>query len=289
MKGSIHLERIDRSVADFTWTTLTASVTALQLRTQAALNCNDIESLHQFRVGVRRLRSDLRSLRPIIEHEWVDAVRERLKWFDQFTTPIRDGDVMLERLARNNQVLDFDLDPNQVSRIRGQLTAETSQARNEFFEALASDHCATLMTELSAWGRESAQILGPNKDLKKILRMLNRSSWKGVRQAIKEQRSDPSDEHMHRIRIMVKRARYLAEASVPILGKPAKRQERDMELLQAVLGEIQDSSVMSKWLSGLDPQRQAESPTVQILLEYEAGQRFQLRRQYRRIWRSILD
>jgi CHAD domain-containing protein len=289
MKGSRRSEKIDRSVADFIWTTLTASVTAIQLRTQAVLNCNDMESLHQFRVGVRRLRSDLRSLRPIIDHEWVDTVRKRLKWFDQFTTPIRDGDVMLERLEKSMRVLDFDLDPNQVSRIRGKLTDETSRARNEFFEALASDHCATLMTELSTWGRESAQILGPNKDLKKILRMLNKSSWNGVREAIREQKSDPSDEHMHRIRIMVKRARYLAEATIPILGKPAKVRVRDLELLQAVLGEHQDSSVMSKWLSGLDPQPQAHSPTVQILLEFEAGQRFQLRRQYRRIWRSILD
>jgi CHAD domain-containing protein len=289
MKGSIHSERIDRAIADFIWTSLTASVTAIQLRTQAVLNCNDIESLHQFRVAVRRLRSDLRSLRPIIDHDWVDSVREKLKWFDQFTTPIRDGDVMLERLERNNQKLDFDLDPNQVWRIRGQLTDETSQARNEFYKALASDHCATLMTELSSWGEGSAQILGPHKDLKRILQILNSSSWQGVREAIKEQKSDPSNAHMHRIRIIVKRARYLADASVPILGKSAKRQARDLELLQAVLGEHQDSWVMSKWLSGLDLRTQEESPTVQILLEFEAGQRFQLRRRYRRIWRSIRD
>ena len=289
MKGSIHLERIDRSVIDFVWTTLTASVTVIRLRTQAVLICNDIESLHQFRVGVRRLRSDLRSLRPIIDHDWVDAVREKLKWFDQFTTPIRDGDVMLERLERNNQKLDFYLDPNQVLRIRVLLTDETSQARIEFYEALASDHCATLMTELSSWGEGSTQILGPHKDLKRILQILNSSSWQGVRMAIKEQKSDPSDAHLHRIRIIVKRARYFADACASVLGKPAKRQARDLESLQAVLGELQDSSVMSKWLRGLDARTQADGPTVRILLELEAAQRFQLRRQYRKIWRSILE
>jgi CHAD domain-containing protein len=289
MKGSIHSERIDRSVADFIWTSLTASVTVIQLRIQAVLNCNDIESLHQFRVGVRRLRSDLRSFRPIIDHDWVDSVREKLKWFDQFTTPIRDGDVMLERLARNNQKLDFDLDPNQVWRIRAQLTEEISQARNEFYEALASDHCATLMSELLSWGEGSTKIFGPHKDLKRILQILNSSSWQRVRMAIKEQKSDPSDAHMHRVRIIVKRARYLADACVPILGKPAKRHARDLESLQAVLGELQDSSVMSKWLRGLDSQTQADGPTVRILLELEATHRFQLRRQYRRILRSIRD
>lgn len=289
MKGSLHSKQLDRSVTDFIWLTLNSSVAEIHLRSQAVLNRNDTDSLHQFRVGVRKLRSDLRSLRPIIDHDWVDAARKRLKWLDQFTTPIRDGDVRLERLEKNIQVLDLELDPDLIARIRGQLIAETSLARDKFYEALASDHCATLMTDLSTWGEGSAQIFSPHKDLKKILQILNSASWQGVRRAVTDQKSDPSDANMHRIRIIVKRARYLAEASGPILGKPVKRCARDLELLQAVLGEHQDSSVMSKWLSGLDLRTQAKSPTVQILLEFESRQRFQLRRQYRRIWRSIKD
>lgn len=41
---------------------------------------DDPSDVHQLRVGIRRLRSDLRTFRPVLDEEWVRPLRDELEW-----------------------------------------------------------------------------------------------------------------------------------------------------------------------------------------------------------------
>ena len=58
----------------------------------------DVEALHQMRVATRRLRSDLRTFRPLLDPDWSESLRDELNWLGAVARRVRDLDVLLERL-----------------------------------------------------------------------------------------------------------------------------------------------------------------------------------------------
>ncbi|HEX9343841.1 MAG TPA: CHAD domain-containing protein, partial [Actinomycetota bacterium] len=59
---------------------------------------DDPEAVHQARVGIRRLRSTLRTFRSVLDREWSGALRAELAWIADLLGAVRDADVLLERL-----------------------------------------------------------------------------------------------------------------------------------------------------------------------------------------------
>ena len=59
---------------------------------------DDPEDVHQARVGTRRLRSDLRTFRPLLDPEWVAGLREEAGWYAGLLGAVRDAEVLAERL-----------------------------------------------------------------------------------------------------------------------------------------------------------------------------------------------
>jgi CHAD domain-containing protein len=59
--------------------------------------------------------------------------------------------------------------------------------------------------------------------------------------AVPDEQGEVRDAALHELRKAAKRARYAAEAVVPLFGKEAARSARRAEGLQDVLGEHQDS------------------------------------------------
>ena len=58
----------------------------------------DPEELHQARVATRRLRAVLRAAEPLLDPDWTQALRTELSWLAEALGPVRDLDVLLERL-----------------------------------------------------------------------------------------------------------------------------------------------------------------------------------------------
>src|SRR5437762_5038097 len=59
---------------------------------------DDPEDVHQARVGTRRLRSDLRTFRPLLDADWVAGLREEAGWYAALLGDVRDTEVLMERL-----------------------------------------------------------------------------------------------------------------------------------------------------------------------------------------------
>lgn len=165
----------------------------------------DVESLHQMRIGVRRLRALLSAVQP-----W-DAMPEdivdKLRWLGQELGRARNWDVFLEStlpgLGGASQPV--------VAMARELCQQQHGHVR----EVLRGPRCQALMEELALWSlerlwRDPARIQAWDKDARRITRaLLRQARGRVARQVRRLDAARPAS--LHRLRIAVKKERYLRE------------------------------------------------------------------------------
>ena len=204
----------------------------------------DPEDVHQARVATRRIRSDLRTFREVVDPGWDESLRSELEWLGDLLGVVRDTDVLLDRLEARVTSLDPADQPLGAQLLDG-LRTQRSAARDELLAGLRSDRYLDLLERLLAASRAVPSSVA---DLELDLGDVVAKPWKKLRKAVKALGDDPPDEELHKVRIRAKRARYAAEAVTPALGKGAKRFASAVADLQDVLGEHQDAVVAGQWL-----------------------------------------
>jgi CHAD domain-containing protein len=202
----------------------------------------EVEPLHQMRVGARRLRSDLRTFRPLVDRDWADSLRSELRWLGAVLGDVRDLDVMIDRLRRDAGELEDDLEP-----MFDALEARRAEARAALREALRTSRYVELLDRLVDAAENPELTPAASGRCKDALPPLVRRSWKKLRKQGRPLGPGSSDAEFHRVRVLAKWARYGAEAIAPALGrKRGKQAEKFADRaadLQDVLGELQDSVV----------------------------------------------
>ena len=93
------------TVADLVGASLAAGLRRLVLHDPYVRLGEDPDAVHQARVGTRRLRSDLRTLSPLLEEAPVKRWRSELSWLGGLLGGVRDLDVLEPRLARDVELL----------------------------------------------------------------------------------------------------------------------------------------------------------------------------------------
>ena len=58
------------------------------------------------RVAIRRMRAALKAARSLLDRTWADELRAELGWLGRALGPVRDADVLIERIR--NQAASFD-------------------------------------------------------------------------------------------------------------------------------------------------------------------------------------
>jgi CHAD domain-containing protein len=208
---------------------------------------DDIEQLHQARVATRRLRSDLRTFRSLVDETWATELREQLRWLADLLGAVRDKDVLLDRLRPEIEGVGRP-DQRAGRGLLARLEAEQAHARSELLAAMDSGRYIDLLeTLLSA---AATPVLSPDAEqpARPVLAALVRNSLKHVEQAVAALSEPVVDDELHNVRIRSKRARYASEAAEPVWGKPARRLASAMASVQTVLGDLQDAVVTEQWL-----------------------------------------
>jgi CHAD domain-containing protein len=90
------------------------------------------------------MRAALKAARPLLDRAWADELRAELTWLGRPLGPVRDADVLIERLR--DQAADFD----NASRAAVEtpvevLVADRETARAEMLPALGSNRYTTLL------------------------------------------------------------------------------------------------------------------------------------------------
>ncbi len=210
---------------------------------------DDPEDVHQARVGARRLRSDLRTFRPLLDPEWREGLEEELRWLGGVLGGVRDADVLSERLARQGAELAPE-DAVGVRTLLQRLERDREIARMRMLEAMASDRYLELLDRLVEAARAPHTLPEADRPAAKVLPQLVRKPWRRLRSEVRALAADPPDEALHRVRIRAKRARYAAEAARPAGGKRAATLASRIADVQGVLGDHQDAAVAEEWLRG---------------------------------------
>jgi CHAD domain-containing protein len=206
----------------------------------------DAEDVHQARVATRRLRSDLRSFRDVVDPEWSAALSEELQWIGGVLGAVRDTDVLLERLeGRLEQLSAGELDAGK--QLLAGLRDHRELARHDLLDAMRADRYLQLLDRLV----EATHSVPADQDDwidETELSDIVRKPWRKLRADADAITADSPDEALHAVRIRAKRCRYAAEAVAPAVGKPARRFARAIARVQEVLGEHQDAVVAEQWL-----------------------------------------
>lgn len=220
----------------------------------------DAEDVHQARVATRRMRSDLRTFRRVLDPEWDESLRAELKWLGDALGAVRDTDVLLARLQQRVDELEA-ADRAAGDRILDILRGHRAEARGELLAAMRSDRYVALLERLLA----AARAVPPSTDgldFELDVSDLAVKPWRKLRDSVHALDEDPPDPELHQVRIRAKRARYAAEAVVPAVGKGPKRFAKAVADLQDVLGEHQDAVVAGQWLREHVPADDGEAAFV---------------------------
>jgi CHAD domain-containing protein len=251
---------------------LAAQLQELQRYEPALLRRGDEEDVHKFRVATRRSRAVIRAAKPLLGGS-LSMLNDELKWLAGVLGPVRDLDVLIERLRATAETLGRDTDA--ANAIVASLVDERRQRYDELRRALDDDRYLELLDSFAATIATFPELDAPDG-----LRPLAAKPLRKLRKAARKLGDEPSDEELHKLRIRGKRARYAVEL-VADGGKPVKRYLKTLEELQDVLGEHQDAVVAEQRV-----RRVAGSATAVAagrLIELERQRRLESRAEYPRV------
>lgn len=226
---------------------IAASVDRLTGQEPAVREGVDPEGVHQARVATRRLRSDLRTFAPLLDHAWAEALRDELRDLAALLGAVRDDDVLLERLRRAAATLP-DGAGEEAAPLLDDLAAARDADRATLLAAMDDARHATLLGDLRRAAEAPHTLDAAQRPAHLVLPPLAARPWRRLRDAAAAIGEDPPDARLHELRILAKRARYAAEAVAPVSGPGAGAFARAVARLQEVLGEHHDAVVAQQWL-----------------------------------------
>ncbi|PWU21564.1 MAG: CHAD domain containing protein [Candidatus Rokuibacteriota bacterium] len=207
----------------------------------------DPEGVHQARVATRRLRSDLRTFRPLIDPSWAAALRDELGWLAGALGAVRDADVLLARIGRRAARLPESTGRGAL-RVLAALESARGEAYAELLTTLRTEPYLALLDRLVAAGNAPSLLLESDLPAATVLPGLVRGPWRSLARRVKSLDRTPTDAELHDVRIRTKRVRYAAEAVAPLVGKQARTFAAAAAALQDVLGDLNDAVVAERWL-----------------------------------------
>jgi CHAD domain-containing protein len=218
---------------------------------------DDPENLHQHRVAARRTRAFIRTARRYLDPDWRRPLGESLQRLAEATGPVRDLDVVFERLGPEVTGLD-ETEEAAKALILERLEAERNEGRHRLLQALESRDYRLLLARL----RVPPRLAHGVDDVP--LESLAKKEFRRLAQAVDRLGKHPDEEELHRLRIALKRARYAAELAA-LKGSTRKRFLADARVLQDVLGEHQDAVIAERHL------RKASVEDVRTAAAFAAG------------------
>jgi CHAD domain-containing protein len=260
---------------------------------------DDPEDVHQARVGTRRLRSDLRTFRPLLDPEWVAGLREEAGWYAGLLGEVRDIEVLMERLEHQARELPKE-DAAAVKPIVARLARARGAARTRLLAGMDSPRYIVLLDRLTdaatepafATPAEGAADAGlPRQAAADLLPGLVRKPWRRLNKAVKALPETPADEELHAVRILAKHTRYAAEAAAPVIGKRATAFAKAIAAVQTVLGDHQDACVMEAWLrqTGAKTRSTKEAMLVGQLIGLQRAEAHTKRAEWPEVWHRAAD
>jgi triphosphatase len=228
---------------------------------EGVLQATNPESIHQMRVGVRRLRSAM-----ALFSKWIEVpapLRVDLKGLAILLGPARDADV----LASDTLACIVTACPNEPSlqALVQAASADADAKRRQVAQVLHSDRYAVLIGSLRTWLSDLRLKEMPKGKMRRVLaerldfhadRILVRCHRRLIERGAGLDRF--TVEERHQLRIAAKKLRYAVEFFQSLhAARRSKRYLRALTALQGALGELNDAAVADQLLRELGERQRA--------------------------------
>jgi CHAD domain-containing protein len=206
------------------------------------------EGVHRLRSASRRLRSELRALKDLVDQKWRSKLEIELKWLAGLLGDVRDLDILLSRL----RAVAVEVERPEVERVAFEpllegLQRRRAQAVKTMFDVLKSERYRALLKALEHAAEHPPLEEAAGEACRVALPPAVKAAWRRLKKAARDLRDDTADEKFHEARKRAKSARYTAELIAPLLGRRAAHGAgefiRRTTRLQDALGEHQDALI----------------------------------------------
>lgn len=228
-------------------------------RTDAMVAVGEPDGVHDLRVALRRTRSQLRSFRPLLGEEHrgeAERLRDECRWVGGVLGPVRDAEVMHERLATLLAEQPVELVLGGVAaRLADRARADARAGRERVGDLRADTRYLRLLDDLDAFTSGRPFVGADEAAVRKRLR----KEWRRLRRRARGADAHPAgspgaEAALHETRKAAKRARYAVEAVLPLLGDKAGRTAAFAEDVQDALGAHRDTLLTRELLRELGVQ-----------------------------------
>jgi CHAD domain-containing protein len=248
---------------------------------------DDAEAVHKMRVATRRLRSDLRTFRSVMDPSWATRLRQELGWLGGELGAVRDADVLVEGIGAAAADLP-QRDRAAAARVLDRLDRRRDDAVEALRLSMSSDRYVTLLDDVVAAANAPAVSTADASSAASSLGVLMEGPWRRLERRAVKLRTSATDSELHRLRILAKRARYGADALGPAFGRRADAFADAAAALQDVLGEHHDAVVAASWLRETAI---ASSPAAAfaagLMASHEQRRAQRSRAGWRRAWKAL--
>jgi len=267
----------------------------MQANEAAARLARDPEGVHQLRVGLRRLRALVGAYRDTLAPEAHQLLSRELRWLQQELNPARDWDVFIassldpiaERVPELKPAQEAAKELCDLAQVRARAALDSPR-----YTALLLRSYLWLAT--GAWTAADSAILDrPVGDFAAgILQRRDRRLRK-----FGGKRADLSEPELHRLRLMAKKQRYVAEFFREVYPRKATGKYIDaLARIQDVLGPLNDALVSHHLIEELErflADVPSHGPTAAargagVILGWQAARIAQDLRRVPGVWKDFL-
>ena len=205
---------------------------------KVVLETDDPEGAHQLRVGLRRLRSALRALRPLVDTSSLRVFDHSVRDVGRIVGTLRDADVLISGIYAPMESAASD--KNGFSELYELLVQDRVAKRDEVRAVLDGTDWTRLQLYLTIWPHTLEETDRLEQSIVKHARKALRKAWKKASTCGSEL-DQASPERRHELRKALKKLRYMAEFFTPLFDKSqtAKFIKR-LKAMQHVLGYLND-------------------------------------------------
>lgn len=232
----------------------------------------DPESLHAFRVAVRRSRSTLKLGAEVLKSVAAEQLKHDLKWLGDLSSPTRDLDVYIAGLPDMAAGLQT-AQPVDLQPFGEYLRAQRDIAFTSLLSGLRSPRFHTILDNWRAL-RPHTQPPGPGQPVSagELAAQRQEDAHRRVTERGRSIGPDSPPESLHDLRKRGKELRYLLEIFRPLHDPATHRAAlKDLKALQEVLGSFQDAEVQSlavrDFASALDSTQSSSAATASAMDE----------------------
>jgi CHAD domain-containing protein len=215
------------------------------LRTAAArLELASGSDVHHGRIAARRMRSLLRSFRPLLDVRRARLMRAELRSFARALAAVREADVrrdLLLALARR----DPEVAPGDFQRLSLMLEDLCLEARASLRRHVAEPGWDALGAAILGDTAADSLLVRRDAGLDRLLRAVDKS-W---REAVQLLESEPTQAaELHALRLRLKHCRYALEPVADVRPEEAARLLRRLRAAQDLIGEHRDTLLAEHWV-----------------------------------------